>query len=239
MSEILLVEDSPEFQLLVKKSLGDGQRLTTVGTAAEARRALAEKRFDLVILDITLPDGDGFELCTELRQEAGTADTPILFLTGRNSVTDKVNGFQRGGDDYVVKPFEPLEFRARVEARLRRKAALPSKETLEGHISRGDLKVSVAYQKAFLAENRGDRDLGLTPIEFKLLFYFMRNEGSIVSRQQLLAAVWGNDVHVIDRIIDRHVCSLRQKLSNRASYIETVPRAGYRFSLERNQGRYS
>ena len=107
-----------------------------------------------------------------------------------------------------------------------------SRRTGEEVLVRGDLKLVVAYQKALLVSGGEERDLGLTPIEFKLLYSFVRSEGRVVSRSQLLTAVWGNNVHVIDRIIDRHVCSLRQKLSPKSHYVETVPREGYRFVQE-------
>ncbi len=237
MPNVLLIEDSPEFQFLVRKSLGEGYQLTCVALASEALMEVRKTAFDLILLDVGLPDGDGFQLCGKLRNESKALDIPILFLTGRSSVPDKVQGFALGADDYIVKPFDPLELRARVDARFRRPRS--GAKDIEEKILKGDLKLDVPYQRAFLVEGQSpEKDLHLTPIEFKLLFYFMRNEGAIVSRQQLLAAVWGESVHVIDRIIDRHVCSLRQKMAEKSEYIETVPRSGYRFQLPKEAGKF-
>ena len=227
---MLLVEDSPEFQFLVKKSLGERYNVTCVSLASEALINVKQKEFDLILLDVGLPDGDGFQLCGKIRSESKRVDVPILFLTGRSSIPDKIQGFELGADDYIVKPFDPLELRARVDARFRQPRA--SVKELEETVQKGSIKLDVPYQRAFLIAGRvPEKDLRLTPIEFKLLFFFMRNEGLIVTRQQLLAVVWGEGVHVIDRIIDRHVCSLRQKMEDHATYIATVPREGYRFQL--------
>jgi DNA-binding response OmpR family regulator len=228
MYSLLVVEDALDFQLMIQCILTEPTyRLTCVGTAADAIEELGKGSFDLVLLDIVLPDGDGYRVCTRMRNEERTRNTPVFFLTGKTDVYDKVMAFSLGADDYIVKPFDPLELKARVEAKLSKKK---DKETAEETFRKGDLKINLSFQRAFFVGKDGkDVDLRLTPAEFKLLHYLIRNEGKLCSREQLLNAVWGEDVHVLGHNVYTHICALRRKLSIRAEYIESVPRLGYRF----------
>src|SRR5277367_2055361 len=117
MQRILLVEDNTETVFLVKASLGTLFQITVAGTGEEAHAQLSKTRFDLILLDVMLPDSDGFQLCAEFQNHDKTRDVPVVFLTGKSDGTDKVMGFSVGADDYIVKPFNPLELRARIEAK--------------------------------------------------------------------------------------------------------------------------
>jgi DNA-binding response OmpR family regulator len=152
-----------------------------------------------------------------------------MFLTVKTNIADKITGFSLGADDYIVKPFEPLELRARVEAKLSRRWRKSAQATEV--INKGDLRISLGEQKAFLIINHESTDLGLTPIEFKLLYQFVTNEGKVLNRRQLMTSVWGKDISVEDRTIDRHISSLRKKLQKRARYIDSIYSLGYVFSL--------
>lgn len=225
-ARVLLVEDSPDFQVLVRRTLSGEFDLTSVSTSAEALREVERRPYDLILLDVVLPDGDGFQLCSRFRGMESMSAVPIIFLTGKTGVTDKVTGFSLGADDYVVKPFEPLELLARVQAKLNRR---PSKAAVEDQIVRGALRLDLPFQRASLSESGVEKALDLTPIEFKLLCYFARNEGRVLSRAQLLTAIWGESVYVLDRTIDKHVSTLRSKLGIASDCVETVPGSGYRF----------
>ena len=234
MRRILLVEDCEEAALLVKATLGKSYQVVIAPTASEVLQLVERTVFDLILMDVVLPDGDGFKLCAQLQNSEKSRDIPIIFLTGKADVEDKVMGFSLGADDYVAKPFNPVELRARVEAKLTK---LSQRKQVEESIRKGDLHINVSFQKAYLSEGDSEKDLGLTPIEFKLLYYFARNEEHVLSREQLLTALWGHAVEVVDRTIDKHISTLRQKLGSRAHYIETVPRSGYRFTLPTEQAR--
>ncbi len=230
MDVILVVDDAPEFQLLVKTILGDQFEIEQAVTAMEARQQFSSKHYDLILLDATLPDGDGFELIRELKAMKQNESTPVFFMTARSAVDDRVAGFALGADDYIVKPFEPKEFKARIAARCRMsKAADRPGLTQDAILNIGPIKMVMGLQKAFAIKQGEVRDLALTPIEFKLLYCLSKNEGNTLTRDDLLRSVWGDGLHVVDRVIDKHICSLRQKMTEYKNCIQTVPRAGYRF----------
>jgi DNA-binding response OmpR family regulator len=231
MYSLLVVEDAPDFQLMIQRVLsGPRFRLKCVGTAAAAMEELDRETFDLVLLDIVLPDGDGYRVCTRMQSEERNRNTPVFFLTGKTDVEDKVKAFSLGADDYIVKPVDPLELKARIEAKLAKKRI---KDSNEDTFRKGKLKIDLGFQKAFqIAEGGKENDLRLTPAEFKLLHYLIRNEGKLCSRTQLLSAIWGQEVHVLDHNVYTHICALRRKLVDQAEYIESVPRLGYRFLVK-------
>ena len=229
MDKILFIEDAPEYQLLIENTLGAKYQITAVESISAARKQVAMLSFDLIILDISLPDGNGFEYCAELRNDGRTRATPVIILTSRSSLTDKILGLTLGADDYIVKPFEALELRARVESKLLR--ARERREQTE-NLHKGHLVLDLASQKAYISEH-GLREIGLTPLELRILYYLACNEGRVISRDRLLSAVWKDSTHVFDRATDKHISSLRQKLGDYSYYIKTITSVGYRFSLER------
>jgi len=226
MWKILLVEDSLDVADRVATSLGDDFDVTTVSTAADARVRAAEYRFDLVMLDVALPDGGGFELCRWLQHDATSAATAIVFLSARSDTEDRIAAFSVGADDYLEQPFDRRELRARVMARLRRMRDLRQSDS---KLERGDLRLDLTLQRAVLADARGEEELDLTPHEFRLLFQLARDEEQPMSRDQLMRSVWGNVV-VYERTIDSHLSNLRKKLGTRSGYIQSVRGIGYRFT---------
>jgi DNA-binding response OmpR family regulator len=230
MHSILVVEDAPDFQLMIKHVLSAPHfRLNCVETVAAAIDCLKSETFDLVLLDIGLPDGDGYQVCTQMQSEERTKNIPVFFLTGKNEVHDKVMAFSLGADDYIVKPFDPVELKARIEAKIFKRK---NRATSEDSFKKGLLKINLVFQKAFLISGEGkESDLRLTPAEFKLLNYLIKNEGKLCTRAQLLSDLWGNDVHVLEHNVYTHVCALRRKLGPCSHYVRSVPRQGYRFSV--------
>jgi len=223
---ILLVED----ELGLVMTLCD--RLTsegyTVETANDGETGLARatnSTFDLIILDVMLPRRGGFDVCRDLRQRG--VGTPIIMLTARGQVTDKVVGLKIGADDYVTKPFEMMELLARVEAQLRR-------ATVGGTLSTevyqfGDVRVDFRRAEAY----RGEDAVDLSAKEFRLLRYLIEHRGAALSRDELLNEVWGYDAAVSTRTVDVHVAWLRQKLEpnqRHPQYILTIHGLGYKFS---------
>ncbi len=233
MQKILLIEDQLDAQLIVKALLGHRYQLILASTLGEALQSVEGQEFDLVLLDVQLPDGNGFEFFSQLRGLPQMKDVPIVFLTSKSEVNDKVAAFSLGAEDYIVKPFEPLEFRARVEARL---AARLSRMQAREVLRKGRLELDRAMFKAFARDGAKPRDLELTPHEFRLLTYFLQHEGIALTREQLMTAVWGGDIHVLERTIDRHISSLRRKLDAKFEKLEPVHGLGYRFSLVAQAG---
>lgn len=225
-SRILLVEDEPGLVLTITDLLaGEGY---VVETATNGRygltRALTE-RFDLIVLDVMLPGKSGVEICRELRQQG--RDSAILMLTAKSQLTDRVVGLKLGADDYVVKPFEPPELLARIEALLRR--VKREKLTPVVHFEFGSIEID--FEKG-MARKAGS-PVGLAGKELELLRYLIDHRGAVVSRDELLQAVWEYQPGVSSRTIDVHVAWLRQKLEDNPQlpqHIHTVRGVGYRFS---------
>lgn len=226
--KILLVEDCRFTQMIVASILDEKYELIVVESVAAAKKAMNERTFVLVILDVKLPDGDGFQFCQELRGETRFSEIPLFFLTGKTDVEDRVLGLSIGADDYITKPFEPEEFGARVEARLRRKGPTH----LQTQISSGGFHADLTTQRVSYAENgTATQELSLTRIEFKLMVYLLKNAGAVVPRQDLFNAIWGGGVHVSDHTIDTHISSLRRKIGFSAHTVRAVAGRGYCFSV--------
>jgi DNA-binding response OmpR family regulator len=224
MPRILVVEDEPDIALgLVDDLTLEGHSVEMVTDGESASRRGREPRWDLIVLDVMLPKKDGFDVCRDLRR-AGVK-TPIILLTARTHEAEKVLGLELGADDYVTKPFSPRELRARITAVLRRVASDVSVKSVYRF---GD--VMIDFGRAELT--RGGRPVDVTPIELKLLEVFVRRRGRVLSREQLLDAAWGQDVHVTDRAVDTHIVNLRRKIEEAPAdpkYLLSVRGIGYRF----------
>ena len=223
MARILVVEDCPDQRALIQRSLGRDHELQTVESVAESERACAAHRFDLVLVDIGLPDGDGFAVCERLQRADDTREIPVVFLTASEELRNKVLAFQLGADDYVVKPCHAAELLARVEARLRRAAAADRSAVL----AIGDLRIDLAR----FAVERGDGfAIEMTPRELRLLHLLARRPERVVSRTQILESVWA-DVVVTERTVDTHVCNIRRKLGRSRVSIRGIRGVGYRLHV--------
>ena len=229
MDKVLLVEDSVEFQLMVRRSLESSElSVALASSVAEVERLIAmnEVSYGLAILDLSLPDGDGFEVLEKLRRAGMGKETPVFFLTSETELKSKVTAFHLGADDYLIKPISPVELKARVEMRLAKVRALHA-----DRIERGDLTVDLTNVTAFRNDGGLLVDLSLTGKEFKLLSFLIRSENHIFSRIELVEAVWGKGLHILDRTVDSHIYGLRKKMGPVANYIESIPQAGYKFAL--------
>jgi two-component system phosphate regulon response regulator PhoB len=222
MQSILLIEDSEDFQLLVSKVLdGIPARIVTAPTTERAYSELGRGSFDLILLDVDLPDGSGFDFCARIRQDPALELIPIIFLTGKSEIPDRVRGFSLGADDYIVKPVEPVEFRARLQAKL---ANIRSGQVNKVLI-RGPLKLDFSLQRGLLE----GKDLNLTPAEFKILAFLARHDGRSFTGKELLQAIWGSSIHVVDHNLYTHVSALRKKLGVHSGLVRSLPRGGYQF----------
>jgi len=222
-AKILVVEDEESIRRFIVINLKRNGFEVMEMVSGEEALAKAEERPELVVLDVTLPGMNGFEVCRLLRQKY--PDTAIIMLTARGQDTDKVLGLELGADDYVIKPFNPLELTARIRAVLRRiKKAAPEDEQILSGPFRAD-------QKGHRVFKNGE-ELELTPREFDLLMLFMKNPGRAFSRDDILNAVWGRDYIGDPKTVDVHVRRLREKIEDfpaRSGHIETVWGMGYRW----------
>jgi len=227
MACLLVVEDSPEVRMVVDRSLNRDHEVITTASLNEARKALSMREVDLVILDIGLPDGSGLEFCKSLQEAEETRDLPVIFLTGKGEVQDRVAGLSSGAEDYIVKPFHPLELKARVETRL---SKVQNRRQVGDQLRRGRVHMDVVLQKVQIEPEGGGAGvtLDLTPIEFKLLMFFMKSPDHVFPRDELIEAVWGDGVHVVRRAVDAHVSNLRKKIRGSGYTVKSVHGVGYR-----------
>jgi two-component system alkaline phosphatase synthesis response regulator PhoP len=223
---ILLVEDEPGLVLTLTDRLkGEGYDVESVRDGATGLARASEGGFDLVLLDVMLPGMSGFDVCQTLRQRG--IDTPIVMLTARGQLVDRVVGLKIGADDYIPKPFEMAELVARIEARLRRTP--PAAPAAADGYQFGDVRVD--FRRAEV--ERDGQALELSAREFQLLRYFIEHRGAALSRDELLNEVWGYHAMPSTRTVDVHVAWLRQKVEanpKRPQFILTVHGIGYRFT---------
>jgi two-component system alkaline phosphatase synthesis response regulator PhoP len=221
---ILLVEDDPGLRLTLTHRLeSEGYEVQTAADGEDGLAQATSGGFDLVILDVMLPRKSGFDVCRDLRQRGVV--TPVLMLTARHQVVDRVVGLKLGADDYLAKPFEMAELLARVEARLRRRPG----ENASLVVHRFG-PVSVDLRRAEVT--RGGELVGLSAKEFQLLKYFIAHRGATLSRNELLDEVWGYDAMPTTRTVDVHVAWLRRKLEAQPKHprlILTIHGLGYKF----------
>ncbi len=230
--KILIVDDEQAIADLVEVYLkNEGFQVRKFYNAAEALACVAEEELSLAILDVMLPDMDGFALCRKIRENHLF---PIIMLTARVEDIDKITGLTLGADDYITKPFNPLELTARVKTQLRRytryniatqhtKAEQPA---LSDEISIRGLRISKNSHKCFLNET----ELILTPIEFSILFYLCEHKGSVISSEELFTSVWGEACYDSNNTVMTHIARLREKMKEPArkpKYIKTVWGVGY------------
>lgn len=220
--KILIVDDEKMIRELVKKyAVFSGHAVIEASDGMEAVDAVRrDKAIDIVVMDVMMPELDGFSAVREIRKKSGV---PVLMLSARGEEYDKIHGFELGVDDYVVKPFSPKELMMRVGAILNR--THPKKEVDKNVFITDGLKVDFAARIVSV----DGKTLDLSPKEYELLFYLVRNRNLALSREKLICDVWGNDFYGDDRTLDTHIKLLRKSLGDYASRIVTLRGVGYRF----------
>jgi len=220
--QLLVVDDDSDILKVLKANLElYGFDTMTAGNCAEASKVLSDHLPDIIILDLMLPDGDGVQLCKSIKERY--PKLPIIMLTAKDSVSDKVLGFESGTDDYIVKPFETLELIARIKACLKRTAPVEEKVAINDLSI--DLKLRIVKLK--------NKEVELTPKEYNLLCLFISNRGEIITREFIRKKIWKDaKPYSWSRVIDVHIQHLRHKIEKNPSepeYILTVPGVGYKF----------
>ena len=221
---ILVVDDEARIRTLIAKYAAfEGYAIEEAENGLQAVSLCREKAYDLIIMDVMMPELDGFSAVREIRR---LQNTPVIMLSARGEEYDRIHGFEIGVDDYVVKPFSPRELMMRVSAVLKRSGALPA--AAEDVVTLGELKVNFTARKVTLS----GRELELSPKEYDLLFYMVRNRGIALTREKLISDVWGYDFFGDDRTLDTHIKLLRRELGPCADRITTLRGVGYRFEKD-------
>jgi len=226
MTRILFIEDEPAFAIgVVDRLRADGYDVRWEGNGSVGYQAACANPFDLILLDVSLPGKNGFDICRDLRHDGVSA--PVLMLTARGEVIDRVLGLKLGADDYVQKNCEPIELMARIEALLRRSQPSVVSPTIA---CLGDIRVDFRQHEVF----RAGTAVVLTPIEFRLLEYLLERRGNVVTREELLQNVWSADGGMLSRTVDVHVAGLRKKIEADPRYprfLLTIKGAGYKLAV--------
>jgi len=227
MARILLIEDDPDLREMLHDSLEQaGHHVDAVADIRSARNRLDNQPFDLVLLDWMLPDASGLQWLRSLRREDRYRELPVIIITAKGEISDRVQGLDGGADDYLVKPFSLKELQARIRTQLRRSQPEGPVERLE----LGGLLLETGSQRV----RAGSSLVRLGPTEYRLLQHFMSYPERVFTRAQLLDAVWGMQVFIEERTVDVHIRRLRKALEpfGRHELIQTVRGSGYRFSVE-------
>lgn len=222
--KLLVVEDLDDSFFLINNALSKMHQLVRAKTVAEAT-SLIDDDYDLALIDVSLPDGDGFQLCDWIRTQKQKLKMPIIFLTANNTVESRITGFTVGGDDYISKPFNFIELKTRIEAKLRKKDNASHFAVMSHGIS-----LDMRAQRALINEGGNSIDLNLTPIEFKILNLLILEPEKVFTRDEILNNIWGKNVFIYPRCIDTHVSKLRSKLQQKSACIKSVHGIGYKFS---------
>lgn len=230
MRNILLVEDAEEIYPLVKKSLRSIANIVWAKDLASAKALMAKEDFDLVLLDMYLPDGNGVDFLSDLRNE--NIVTPVFLLTSEQDISEKVLSFSAGADDYITKPFNSLELMARVDARLKKDSMSAAKGDI---VKWGNLELVKSKQLVKDKISKTAKDIELSSIEFKLFNLLAMSQGDIVSRDTILNEVWGDDVFVSPRSVDIYISKLRKKFSKYPNLIKSVHGVGYQLQKPEQQ----
>ena len=217
---ILIVDDEVLIRNVIKEYLlNEGYKVLEAKDGFDALRVISDNKVDLIVLDIMMPKMDGFTCLSEIRK---TKNIPVIMLSARKEETDKLNSFDLGVDDYVTKPFSPKELVARVKAHLKR--------TTSNNENYAYKNLLVDYKGRKVTIN--GKEVNLTPKEYELLTYFIKNKGIALSREQLLNSVWDYDYYGDDRTVDTHIKMLRKNLGVYRDLIKTVREVGYKYETE-------
>lgn len=226
-SKILLVDDEKDIvEFLQYNLIQEGFDVITAFDGVEALEKVKEKP-DLIILDVMMPKKDGYQVCTELREQKEYENIPVIFLTAKSSEVDEIKGLNLGADDFIQKPVSPMKIIARVKSNLRKAEAGPGGQ--EGQVLKiGPLEIDREKYQILI-----DGEVTVFPKkEFEILSYLAANPGKVFPREKILSDVWGSDVYVVERTIDVHVRKIREKLAEHAKIIETIKGVGYRFRTD-------
>jgi DNA-binding response OmpR family regulator len=227
VSKILVVEDDKDQQELIRTILAADHITKILDDANDLLETVKSFQPELILLDIELPGVSGIEACQKLQTMPETSNIPLVFLTAKTSTADLVLGLSAGADDYIKKPFDPMELKARLETKIKK---TEHKIERAKRIIKGDLCLDLPSQRAHISKGNREEVIDLTPLEFKLLCFLASREGEVLTRSQILENVWGEQaLGVSNRTIDTHLSTLKKKNRLLSDFIQSVYGEGYRF----------
>ena len=230
MSRLLILEDEPEMAQALLDLLGKSYQVSYAADLATAKKLLTTNEFDLLILDVSLPDGSGFDLCefiangivSEGVRVQTSRKVPVIFLTGNSDLENRMKGLELGAQDYILKPFYNKELILRIEMRLR------EFENQSDTIICGDLKIEKDQQRVFLVRpEQPDEEINLTPHEYKILFLLIANKNQVVLRTKIVESIWGSGYNLSDKAVNSHISNLRKKIQSKLCKITASADKGY------------
>ncbi len=225
MYNILVVDDEEKIRELIKKyAIFEGHFVSEAEDGMQAVEMCRKNSYDIIIMDVMMPELDGFSACREIRKSSAT---PIIMLSARGEEYDKINGFELGIDDYVVKPFSPKELMLRIDAIMKR-SARASDEVKKEIVTIEGLTADFTARLVYIDGQKID----MSPKEYDLFFYMLRNRNIALSREKLITQVWGYDFYGDDRTLDTHIKLLRKSLGRYSKFVVTLRGVGYRFETE-------
>jgi len=223
-NQILIIEDDAHISKLVSYNLNKaGFSSISISSFEDLYNILNSNKIELIVLDINLPKKDGYQICKELKEKHKYKEIPIMMLTARGEEIDRITGFELGADDYLVKPFSPTELILRIKAILRRSKTIDIKDNL---INFNEIVIDIPKHTVKV----NNKEINLTPMEFKLLVVFIKRKDRVQTRSGLLSDVWDMNSEIYTRTVDTHIKRLREKLGTAGKYIKTVVGIGYKFS---------
>lgn len=223
MYKILVVDDEKMIRELIKRyAKFEGHEVVEACDGMEAVEKCRQETYDLIIMDVMMPELDGFSACSEIRK---FSDTPVIMLSARGEEYDRIHGFEIGVDDYVIKPFSPKELMMRVQAIMKRRESGDRVNTNKNVVRLDGLLVDFDARQVSI----DGKNIDMTPKEYELFFYMVKNRGIALSRESLISNVWGYDYYGDDRTLDTHIKLLRKSLGEYANRIVTLRGVGYRF----------
>ena len=225
MSKILLVDDEVDILEFLKYNLELEKFEVLVSSNGKDALNKISQNPDLIVLDIMMPEMDGFELYQKIKSDKNYQDIPIIFLTAKSGETDEIKGLNLGASDYIQKPISPKKLVARIKSNLRKSVQAENNSKINENLKIGPLEIDV---EKFIVKI-DNKNKFFPRKEFQLLYFLASNPGKVMKRETLLKEIWGNDVYVIDRTIDVHIRKVREKLGKHSEIIETIKGVGYKF----------
>ncbi len=224
---LLCIDDSQEVQFLINKTFAQSARVIIAETLRDGLDEIKKNKIDVILLDLNLPDGDGFKLLNQLTEDPNYSEIPVIVLTSKDQIQDKAMAFHLGAEDYIVKPFDPIELKIRVDSKVKRHLLSKEQESL---ILAGNLTINHLEQSVKIKNESEVIAIELTTTEFKILSYLARHKGQVVSREQLINATWKYGFNISDRSVDSHISRIRKKLMKSNCSIGAIQNVGYKFS---------
>lgn len=223
MGRILVVDDEAKIRLIIRKYAEfEGHEVEEAADGLQAVELCRKEDFDVILMDVMMPELDGFSACRQIRQEK---DIPVIMLSARGEEYDRIHGFELGVDDYVVKPFSPKELMMRIHVVINRHKSKTESEEKRDLYEREGLRIDFTARQVTV----DGKEVSMTPREYDLLFFLVRNRGIALSREKLITGVWGYDYYGDDRTLDTHIKLLRSSLGPYRKFLVTLRGVGYRF----------